>query len=476
MLPSDFPSTDDIKRKLTSYEAFFTKAFVSRFSDLPRDVQLNAAVIALEVSTGRYLSLLTYMQSSADVIPLDLTSDDRYALTVPVSLLHGIVHVRRDKIADEKLWASQARDVIACVAMEAANELTRIYEYQIALMYDDVSMRIIADHAVDCVMEHIQNSQFIERNSAIYSVACVYPQNVDGTRKFISGVIGNKELKWDLYEVYKAPGLRKELTMMSDARSDSGIDSPAIEPWRFHYSDTSQPFLYGYRGQTIEWCYVTRSYRLDSAENERFKQEIAQQTEDYHRLYMPYKRLVGYDVMQSYCSKPVDSERPSALADVLKTDVTAGACERDEIQPVYRPLVVNTLNCDNAVLDNVDLTRANLTDADLRATSAQNAKLLLADIGTDRLEQTRLDGADISYSNVQARELSPDSLKVMTARHVLLSEAGEPAEGEPDAQAHSPVSSIPSPKSPGLNTSFVSDGDGRVFTVPQGEPVDLLVT
>ena len=154
---------------------------------------------------------------------------------------------------------------------------------------------------------------------------------------------------------------------------------------------------------------------------------------------------------------------------MLKTDVTyeggpAAACERDEIQPVYRPLLINTngLNYDRAVLDNVDLTRVSMTDADLKATSAQNAKLLLADIGTDNFEQSQLVGADISYSNVQARELSPDSLKVVTARHVMLSETGDAAEGEPGTP------SLPSPKSPGFNTSFISDADGRMFTVPEG--------
>ena len=434
---------------------------MERFNKLSHQLQLSATVLAVDVTSGQFVSLLQYMEND-DVFPVDLRAHaDRFTLVVPDALFSGIAHVRRDKSRDSLLWASLARDVMSCVAAEVGNELSRMYEYQIALMFNDASLRLLAEHAAHCVIAWIDAHTQIERNLAIKSVVTLYPENPDGKRKLISAVVGNNELQWDLNEVFKVAGLRKELCTESpeDIISDSGIDSPdsGAQAWRFccDESGASLPGLYGYRGQTIQWCYESGSYKLDAAEDAAFAQEVTYQETDYHRKYMPYRRLVSHDQMMAFCRISTKQAQKPTLADVMKAyDACTGAALREDIQPVYRPTNGAHQVCfDDVVLDNVDLTRANMASTDLRKTRAHNARLLLADLRDNRVPEAAITGADISYSRLRAEHLSYDTLRDVTARHVMLNEASATSyRGEPAV------------------TCLISDSDGKIVPLAKGKP------
>lgn len=384
---------------------------------------------------NRRVSLKEYMSEETPV-PCDLLTGEnrrRYRLCIPEPLFYGIRHVRAEnKSRDVTLMASLARDVVTCIATEAANELTRIYEYQITLMFDDMSIRILADHATECVLEYIQG-HYIDRNSAIRSVVQVYPPNPDGIPKLISGVIGTKELKWDLFEIYKQPGLRKELLLVSDeCIGESGID---YQPWQYFFSpDDTSPFLYGYRGQMIEWDFIESGYKLDMKENSKFGEEIAYQVEDYHRLYMPYKRLVGAQVMERFTSQE-NTDGKKSLTDMIRVDPLEGPPEREEITAVYRPIATQAAPIkyggDGHMinLDNIDMTRAQLADTDLSNTTVQNSKLLMANLDKTKLGRANLAGSDLSYCNMESSDISPDTLKHVTVKHVMLNGSFSSPEG-----------------------------------------------
>ena len=464
-MPTDFPCTEDIKLKLLKFEELFVTKLTQKFSELPDETQIGVLVIARDKEVkNRRVSLKEYTIEGG-VVPPDLLSPEnkaRYQLVIPESLFYGIEHVRKEKNNDLRLWCSLARDVVTCIATEAANDLTRVYEYQIVLMYDDVSMRILAEHAVECIMEYVQG-HYLDRNSAIRSVVQVYPPNHEGTAKYISGVIGYKELKWDLYEIFKKPGLRKELFLISaDYIGNSGhID---CQPWKYTYSTDSEPFLYGYRGQVIDWDFVEGHYKLDTKENDLFKDEIAFQNEDFHRLYMPYKRLFGAAIMAKFLEQEEGILPKRSLADLIKCDPLEGAPERETILPVYRPVSPesSSISFDNSNLDHVDLVRVKMTDSDLSETTLQNSNLLFANLENSNFEHSKLTGANLSYATVNSKDFDNDKLKdTAKANHVVLNDSSVASPDSTDGVSHILASDL-------CNKSFVSDAQGNVVPVVEG--------
>lgn len=66
--------------------------------------------------------------------------------------------------------------------------------------------------------------------------------------------------------------------------------------FRFYASDaeSNDSFIYGYRGEFIEWDYVYCCYKLQAGEVSGFPEELADlptHHDDPHRLYRPFNRL-----------------------------------------------------------------------------------------------------------------------------------------------------------------------------------------
>ena len=123
----DFPTTEQIKRKLSCFEEQFARSLADKYAGLADTLQLSALPIAISRDPDgayRYIKLLDYLEG--ETVPLDLLSEnpERYVMMMPEALFHGIMHVRRDKISDLELWTVLARDLVTCVAMEAGNELS----------------------------------------------------------------------------------------------------------------------------------------------------------------------------------------------------------------------------------------------------------------------------------------------------------------------------------------------------------------
>jgi len=61
------------------------------------------------------------------------------------------------------------------------------------------------------------------------------------------------------------------------------------------------PVLYGYRGLAVQWDFISGGYTVEDGHGlNAFSEDMIHNLEDFHRMYCPYRRLVGADVMQQH--------------------------------------------------------------------------------------------------------------------------------------------------------------------------------
>ncbi len=440
-----------------------------KYECLPESEQLSWLPIALRRGAGGdtvYVSLRDYLEDPG--VPLDLptATPDDYILLLPEALLHGIRHVRKDKIADPELWTSLARDLVTCVAVEAASEIARMYEYQIALLTGDAAIKTLANHAADCILAYVKhNKAYLDRNSAILGVVRGSPANMaDSNPIYLSVILGSRELKWELGNVFKKPGLRREsLLWTTDEDLSCELDSGPV-PWTFHTADHCQPREYGYRGLLTEWDWQRKFYRVHQDDTVRYQTEVEPgEPGDFHRSYNPYKRLIGLRMMLRYADMKEKGRTTLPLAEFVNQASGVGS-RRDTIQPVYRPLAPPdvALNFGTCNLDNVDLARAQLRHADLSQASVRHSNLLLADAAGANLSGSDPRSADLSYATLSHASVPREQLENARLRHTAMEpaarrEAGDQVDGGPGAGEGDTAVLV------------VSDSQGNLLDVEKGE-------
>ena len=395
MTSDEFPDSATVRRKLKEFEASFVKCLVELFECLPPLNQLTAVSVATRPDrANQAVSLLQYFESEA--IPCDLlhasgatsanSTQREYFLTVSDAHFQKIADLRRDgAAADVRLGV--ARELVQDLAGEAAAELSRMFEYQLVLINESIALLMLARQAAECVIHVVKRrNRLLDRNSIVQGVVRGRPKIPDGAPKFISVIIGAKELKWNIFEIFKKPALRRELYNGGcgtgscgggSCGGSSGNASPfgrtssdelQRTPWQFFTSARCDQMLYGYRGQMIEWDFVNQYYRLNSEDESTFSEEVSWRYDDFHRTYSPYRRLVGVDTVRDFCAakRAVGGASPPvatfpSLAEFVKQMNSGGVWVRDEIQLVYRPLGVSVpLDVDIASRDDIELTRIGL--------------------------------------------------------------------------------------------------------------------
>jgi len=322
------------------------------YSSLPASVQTSALSVAVRrrsdhdvdasASPDIVVSLHEYVGAAASCadVPLQLPASE-YALTV--SRDHFDL-VRRTRVDGGGDLAALARLVVADVAADAATELARAFEYQLALLGDDdgLAARLGAERAAERAMEYLKRtSRHVDVNSLLRGVLDGRPSDAPAT---VSAIVGQRcELRWNVDDVFRRPGLRRErLLLAGDVDALAGYGTP----WRFyasaHFTDAT---LYGYRGQLpvrdyhSEWLRGGRppSYRLDVDEEAAYDVEVPWRLDDFHRIYRPYRRLVGSAVMASYAVLSYEDKTRLSL-DQFVQQLQGDAFRRDEIEPVFRSL------------------------------------------------------------------------------------------------------------------------------------------
>jgi hypothetical protein len=349
----DFPDTATIKRRLAQFETVFTRSLSQLFSSLAQSVQLSTLSIAIRPDrANQHISLWQYLNSTdipVDLLALDWQQDGdmetRYQLTIQPAMFSGVMHLRRDRAGDMQAAVSLAGELVACLAAEAATELSRIFEYQLALLSEGLTIDLVAGHAAHCVLEFMKRTgRCLDRNTIIHGVLRGEHGTVNPTiSPRLSVIIGQRELKWQLDEIFRKPALRKETFLFT---SEVQVDEDH-SPWQFFSSYYHDPMLYGYRALVIDWDYTSTTsttglpgYRLNGEDEASFPDLVDWRPDDFHRTYLPYRRLVGAAVIDQFMRSGqvgTDHVQSTSLAEFVNR-LQGEWYSRDVIQVIYRQI------------------------------------------------------------------------------------------------------------------------------------------
>ena len=552
---SDFPDTDTVRCRLRQFEDYFLAALTRRHASLPTSsarLGIVSFAIHLQSRPRRTVSLLQYLTGgaggSAPTIPRQLLdphgdNDGEYIVTVPDGLFHAAMCARDaastfandddeprpttqeklqrkvlgtaevDTVADVDddvvgTWLRLADEMVKCAGREAARELARMFEYQISLLSEDRALRLLAEHAVECAAAYVDHQRGVwERNSlvrgAVFGAVFGHTETVAtserpveaaaerrGSRR-VSVIVGHRELKWDIGDVLKRPGLRRDcllygvgaplaapvvptssyrasttridgvdappFTTPESARRHSSLEvqrSPTVSdsgcPWSFHVSAACDADLYGYRGALLDWDYFASAYAPVADDDGWFNELSRPSVDDCHRLYRPYRCLVGTELMQSYCGVASTSSaadrQASTLAEYVRTRLNVDQWARDVVEPVYRPLKALSLGrLRRADFAGTDLTRIGLTGVDLRCTGLRGCVLEHARLTAARLGPPEAcDGVNLSYASLVDADIDSDLLRspAVTAQFAVV---GVRSLAPPSASAPPPQTTGESP-------------------------------
>ena len=359
--PVEFPDFETIRRRTTVFQQRFVEHFMTLYLSLPSSVQTSALSVAVRrrssqpvnhvqasssaaaaASQDIVVSLHQYLGAAASCaeVPLQLPASE-YALTISPNHFELIRQARVDGCDDP---AALARLIVADVAAEGAAELVRAFEYQLILLGDEegLAARLGAQRGAERAMEYLKRcSRHVDVNSLLRGVVEGRPLDAPAT---VSAIIGQHcELHWNVDDMYRRPGLRRERLLVAGAVDSLGGYGT---PWQLYASTTeTDSTVYGYRGQLLardfhsEWLRGGRQplYRLDVDEEVAYDTEVPWRPDDFHRTYRPYRRLVGSVVMASYAALP-DEEKTSTNLGEFVQRLQGDAFRRDEIEPVFRPL------------------------------------------------------------------------------------------------------------------------------------------
>jgi len=194
----DFPDTETVKTRLKQFEEHFVALFLTSFTSLP--VRLRAAIVSLAVrkpdtetaTTGtrsvapppNAVSLYHYFRCPPTAAAAIEARRD-YVITVPETVFRDAVAARRCGVVDADddgkaapkmaTGNSVARDAALAAAKMAADELSRVYEYQLALLAEDAAVKMVAGHAVECVIDHLiagrrTVARLLDRNTIVQGI------------------------------------------------------------------------------------------------------------------------------------------------------------------------------------------------------------------------------------------------------------------------------------------------------------------
>ena len=400
----DFPSLEEVCRKVRLFEESFCHSMNVKFRGLDWDSQL--AKVAIATCPDHQLSLLDYLEHPE--IPEDLEGN-HYEITTPLALYVLMRYMRRAGCIKKKMWRSLARDIVEAMAFEVAKELSRAYEFQIVMLKEFVAVKLLAAHAADCILEQvtIKPEVLIERNSALRAVLTVRPPKPDyGTTRF-SVIVGERELKWDLFDVFKRPGVRREFGLF-EMEDNASYESRTPVTWRFYVCHADcDPTVYGYRGLLLDWDYAGKLYRQQNTEK-LYTEEVPLNFQDFTHQYAPFHRLVGSDPMRRYLEYLNRTNNDQVSFDrYIHHEYGYGAGPGREELFVYRPqhLLPADLSWELAVLENMDLTR--LTAETFCCRRVRRSCLALAEYICGGREGIFTEECDLSYSSLVQLMLGP---------------------------------------------------------------------
>ncbi|ESO02697.1 hypothetical protein HELRODRAFT_188814 [Helobdella robusta] len=368
----DFPPIELVKKKLTTFREFMSNFIVKHFSQMSLTDQMSSLCVAVMPDrANQSISLLSYLENRdmtrdlevVDVNRLNFLPPYSFYPTLPAFLLVDINKLRREMNQSHD-YSTQCQEmsskIIAYLARHTADELARIYEYQVSLIQETIALRLLAKYVSNNIFEVLKSkNKLLDTNSMVAAGEFLWGKKGGNVGeyvapKWISIICFSKEFKWNLYDIFKKCALRKDIyldqtkiqpntTVVGSscnnrspspssssspyyrARSTSSLtssinnqsaerrsnDLECIGPWKFFACPDCEPMLYGYRNQSIEYDFVRRCYRLSNLEESYFNEELPWRYDDFHRVYSPYYRIISNIQLIEYCEWLHSFKNPS---------------------------------------------------------------------------------------------------------------------------------------------------------------------
>ena len=317
---------------------------------------------------------------------------------------------------------------LKCIIMDTAKELSRMFEYQILKLKDGSQVDILAECAVDLMLDLKKDDKF-DRNTLLKKVL------QDGqVKKKSREVLTKNGDKWSAPKVFRKPGLQRTVV--------------ETHPARFTYyvkqDGSCKPTKYGYRGQFLE----TRKYGSQNKENMRVKvtklrekaatnevhsckescKELCKECSSNYKNYTSGEYFVESDIDLLYtepqdelltylpihilvqCPKILDSfislqyqGKILSFADFLKSKFSFP--DDHLVQPVYRqhsPGKVPNLQKSN--LTGSDFSHADFTNSCLENCNFTNCVMLFVELRGAKMSGSKFVRTLISHSNLEAAQ------------------------------------------------------------------------
>ena len=312
---------------------------------------------------------------------------------------------------------------LKCIIMDVARELSRMFEYQILTLKDLAQIDILAECAVDLMLDLMKNDKF-NRNILLKKVL------QDGTVKDKMKLLTNKGEKWFAPDVFRKPGLQRTIIAKNDAKFVY-----LVKPNGF-----CEPTKYGYRGQFLEYKCSDENDENDILKVPRCRKTLAKNkdftckdpckelckecfsndeictsgqyfveskidseyTESQNELltYHPMHILVQCPkILASFINHKLQEEKLS-FADFLKNKF--GLPKDHIVHPVYRqhsPGKIPDLHkCD---LSRSDFSYSNFRSSCLKQCEFSKCTMLFADLTQAKISWSNFRDTYISHSNLE---------------------------------------------------------------------------
>lgn len=303
-----FPCEEKIQRHKLVFQRSFQELFVDYYyTSLQEVVQLSAIIIAYkrvvddddgEVSYDP-INLFQYINVEGD-LPVELfvaPNDSIYIPALPLSTLTSIKTLRGEVEGVSEVGVEDqlcvCHELVRCVVMEACREVTGVFEYQLSILSDQVSVETVARHAAERAIEYLRSgNRFVERDSIVEGVAYLPIEEAVTNNKthFVSAILGeDREFKWDVAKMFTSCAIRLYPSQAHYYNYDP-IINPSNDNWEnvtFMANSQCLPLVYGYRGAIFKKDIESCKDVISQVDLDLFTGVVGDHNDDVHRYYVP---------------------------------------------------------------------------------------------------------------------------------------------------------------------------------------------
>ena len=363
---------------------------------------VGGITIALSVATSGAPSFATALVVSAVLV---VKIVDKNFIPAKAKVMNDIVNAGTE--------TTNVSSYLNCVVKDVAKELSRIFEYQLLHLENDKQVKILAECAVNLMLDLNKNDTF-DRNTLLKKVL------QDGQIKKRKLVTKIKDNKWSAPNVFRKPGLRRIIFEKNVAKFKYFVKpNGSCKAWK-----------YGYRGQFLELKkYNTRHDKNEAPPTEEIDSEDlncdafckkcslncekypsdhyfiesdidAQYTDDRQETltYHPLHILINCPNVLD-CFQQFQGERPP-LACFLKRKL--GLPEDHIVHPVYRPHSPGKVfDLQKSDFTGSDFSHCDFTDSCFKNCNFAQCVMLFAKLAGAKFSGSKFRDTFISHSNLK---------------------------------------------------------------------------